>query len=150
MTNRGFAAIGLDRCKSKENLGGALRAAGCYGASMVAISGDRMGKYSTDTMRAYRHIPCLEVPDVLAAMPYGASLVVIELCEKAKPIKNFVHPEAAFYVFGPEDGSVKPEIVERAQHVIYIPTKACMNLAATVNVVLFDRLMKQKEGAIHD
>jgi len=109
-----------------------------------------MGKYSTDTMRAYRHIPCLEVATVMDAIPFGASLVVVELCERAMPIKNFVHPDAAFYVFGPEDGSVKNEVIASARHVIYIPTNACMNLAATVNVVLFDRLMKQKEGASHD
>lgn len=142
--SRGFSAIGLDRCKSKENLGGVLRAAGCYGASMVAVSGERMGKYATDTMRAYRHIPCLEVVDIMDAIPFGAIPVVIELCDRAKPINNFVHPEAAFYIFGPEDGSVKKEIIDRVPHVIQIPTKFCMNLAATVNVVLFDRLMKQK------
>lgn len=144
--SRGFAAIGLDRCKSKENLGGVLRAAGCYGASMVAVSGGRMGKYATDTMRAYRHIPCLEVVNVLDAIPFGAVPVVIELCDRAQPINNFVHPESAFYIFGPEDGSVKNEIIDRIPRVIQIPTRACMNLAATVNVVLFDRLMKRGEA----
>ena len=139
---RGFSAIGLDRCKNKENLGSVLRAAQCYGASLVVLSGGRMGKYATDTMRAYKHMPCIEHHSVIDAVPYGAIPVVVELCDRARPIKNFVHPESAYYIFGPEDGSVLKSIIDSAPIVIQIPTNFCMNLAATVNVVLFDRMMK--------
>ena len=144
---RGYAAIGLDRPKDTANLGGVLRAAQCYGASLVLLSGGRMGKYSTDTMKAYRHIPCVEVDDLLAHCPYAAIPVVVELVERAKPIFNFVHPTSAFYIFGPEDGDVAKEIVERVPLVIQIPTQGCMNLAATANVVLYDRLLKQQRAA---
>lgn len=144
---RGYAAIGLDRPKDTANLGGVLRAAQCYGASMVMLSGGRMGKYATDTMKAWRHLPCVEVADLVAHIPFGAEPVVVELCERAKPIFNFVHPHSAFYIFGPEDGSVLKEIVERMPRVIQIPTTGCMNLAATVNVVLYDRLLKQQRAA---
>lgn len=139
---RGFAAIGLDRCKDPANLGGVLRAAGCFDASLVVLGGGRMGKYATDTMRAYKHIPCIETGSVMDSVPYGAVSVVVELCDRAKPINRFVHPESAYYIFGPEDGSVAKHIVDRAQCVIQIPTLRCMNLAATVNVVLYDRLLK--------
>lgn len=142
---RGFAAIGLDRCKDPANLGGVLRAAGCYDASLVVLGGGRMGRYATDTMRAYKHIPCLETDSVMDAIPYGAVPVVVELCERAKPIQRFTHPESAYYIFGPEDGSVSKHIIDRAQCVIQIPTNRCMNLAATVNVVLYDRLMKRSK-----
>lgn len=138
---RGFAAIGLDRCKDKENLGGVLRAAGCYGAGLVVVSGGRLGKYATDTMRAYRHIPCIEA-DLLASVPFGATPVVVELTERSKSLVNFRHPESAFYIFGPEDGSVSQDIVSKVQNVVQIPIQFCMNLAATVNVVLYDRLAK--------
>lgn len=140
---RGFAAIGLDRCKSRENLGGVLRAAGCYGAGLVVLSGGRMGRYATDTMRAYKHMPCIEAEDLLATMPYGAEPVVVELTERSRSIVNFVHPDAAFYIFGPEDGSVSDAIMNRVSRVIQIPTTHCMNLAATVNVVLYDRMAKR-------
>lgn len=139
---RGFAAIGLDRCKNTANLGGVLRAAHCYGAASVAVSGGRMGKYATDTAKAYLHIPCLNVDDIMAARPFHATAVVVELCDRARSIVNFVHPEAAYYIFGPEDGSVSKRVIEQSQIVIHIPTANCMNLAATVNVVLYDRLMK--------
>jgi tRNA(Leu) C34 or U34 (ribose-2'-O)-methylase TrmL len=140
---RGFAAIALDRCKDTANLGGVLRAAQCYGAASVAVSGGRMGRYATDTMKAYRHIPCVETDDVMACIPFGAMPVVVELCDRAKSIVGFTHPESAYYIFGPEDGSVRREIIERAPLVIQIPTSFCMNLAATVNVVLYDRLAKR-------
>ncbi|MCU8306563.1 TrmH family RNA methyltransferase, partial [Vibrio vulnificus] len=54
----------------------------------------------------------------------------------------FVHPEKAIYLFGPEDGSLPQEVVDKAHHVAYIPTHGCMNLAATVNVLMYDRLAK--------
>ena len=140
---RGYAAIGLDRPKCTANLGGVLRAAGVYAASLVVVSGGRMGKYQTDTMRSYKHIPCIEADDLMKAVPYMAVPVVVEITERAKSLFSFCHPESAFYIFGPEDGSVDRRIVERCQLVVKVPTKGCMNLAATVNVVLYDRLCKQ-------
>lgn len=38
MSERGYAAIGLIRPKTPANVGAVLRAAGCYGAAMVAIA----------------------------------------------------------------------------------------------------------------
>lgn len=140
---RGFAAIGLDRCKNPMNLGAVLRAAHCYDASLVVVGGGRVAKSSTDTTKAWRHIPCMEVPSVMDGIPFGARPVVVELCDKARSLVSFVHPESAFYIFGPEDGSVLSSIVERCPLVIQIPTRFCMNLAATVNVVLYDRMMKR-------
>ena len=140
---RGFAAIGLDRIKCNHNLGGVFRAAGVFGASLVVVSGQRIGKFSTDTMKAHRHIPCVEADDLWTQIPYGAQPVVIELVEGARSLDAFIHPESAFYVFGPEDGSVKPQYVKSAAHVVQIPA-GCLNVAAAVNVVLYDRIAKQR------
>jgi tRNA(Leu) C34 or U34 (ribose-2'-O)-methylase TrmL len=68
--------------------------------------------------------------------------VAIELVEGATPLPLFKHPEEALYIFGPEDGSIEQEVVDLCDHVVYIPTIGCMNLAATVNVLLYDRLAK--------
>lgn len=140
---RGYAAIGLDRAKTPENLGGVLRAAGCYGAALVLLSGGRMGKYATDTMQMWKQIPCVAVDDLLAHTPFGCMPVAVEICDRARPLRAFSHPERAFYIFGPEDGSVSKAILERVPCVVSIPTTGCMNLAATVNVVLYDRMAKQ-------
>ena len=141
--SRGFASIGLDRPKCLANLGGVLRAAGCYGAASVHVYGERLKKVSTDTMKAYRHIPCMNVDDLMASVPFGAMPVVIEIHDRARSLVTFTHPESAFYIFGPEDGSVRKEIIERAPMVVKVPTAYCMNLAATVNVVLYDRAAKE-------
>ena len=61
---------------------------------------------------------------------------------------DFIHPEQAYYIFGPEDGSLKSEILDRCDHVVYIPTIGCMNLAATVHVVLYDRMSKSGRAVI--
>jgi tRNA(Leu) C34 or U34 (ribose-2'-O)-methylase TrmL len=75
-------------------------------------------------------------------MPEGTKIVCVELVEGAIPLPEYQHPENALYVFGPEDGNLKQSIVNQADEVVYIPTVGCMNLAATVNVLLYDRLAK--------
>jgi tRNA(Leu) C34 or U34 (ribose-2'-O)-methylase TrmL len=142
MSNRGFAAIGLINPKTNANVGGALRAAHCFGASMVAVQGDRYKRQPTDTTTAYRHIPLIRQQNIYDAIPFDCVPVVIEIVEGAVDLREYVHPERAFYIFGPEDGSVPKAIVERARDVVYIPTAYCLNLAATVNVVLYDRAVK--------
>lgn len=140
---RGYAAVGLDRCKDRANVGGVLRAAGCFGVKLVVVSGGRLGNYNTDTMKAHKQVPCLEVDDIMSVIPYGAIPVAIEITDDAKSLYNFVHPDSAFYIFGPEDGSIKKEIMDKAVVVVRIPSSHCLNLAATVNIVLYDRAMKQ-------
>jgi len=140
---RGYAAIGLCCPKTAANVGGAVRAAGCYGASLIAIHGARYyGKHKEDTQNAWKHIPVLH-GDLLDLMPVGCEPVIVELHQRAKSLVEFTHPERALYIFGPEDGSVYDSYIERTARIVQVPTKYCMNLAATVNVVLYDRLAKQ-------
>jgi len=115
---------------------------------MVAISGQRpdyyMGRLSTDTQKAYRHMPVLRVKDVFEAVPYDCIPIAVDLLPNAKNLVNFAHPERAFYIFGPEDGTLGKVITDRCKWAIQVPTTFCMNLAACVNVVLYDRLAKQQ------
>lgn len=142
---RGYSAVGLFNPKTPANLGGALRASGCYGASMVAVSGTRMarlGKLATDTQKAYRHIPTMWVDDLYDVIPYDCVPVAVDLIDGAKPLPSYKHPERAFYIFGPEDGTLGSKVTGWCRDVVYVPTNYCMNLAATVNVVLYDRAAK--------
>lgn len=141
---RGFAAIGLYRPKDANNMGGVLRAAGCYGASMVMVQGSRFGNFKTDTQKAWKHIPTIQTDDLLSVIPFGAAPIAVEFIKSAKPLPNFTHPERAFYLFGPEDGSLPADVVARCADVVYVPTEHCMNLAATVNVLLYDRMLKRQ------
>ena len=140
--SRGYAAIGLDNPKHAVNVGSAMRAAGCYGAAMVAVRGDRFGSAPTDTTKQYRHRPLLRVDDLKLVIPYDCVPVAVDLIEGAIPLTEYKHPERAFYIFGAEDATLGYRVLSWCRDIIYIPTDGCMNLAATVNVVLYDRMVK--------
>lgn len=143
---RGFASIGLYAPKTADNVGGVMRAAKVFGSKMIVVANSRIRKERSDTMCTYRHIPVLQTDDLLSCRPWHSQLVVVECIPGARELHNFVHPTSAFYVFGPEDGSVPKHIVEKAQHVIRLRAWHCLNLAATVNVVLHDRVSKRGLG----
>lgn len=68
--------------------------------------------------------------------------MAVELVDGARALPEYTHPDRALYIFGPEDGSLDQDIRDWCEDVVYIPTEGCMNLAATVNVVLYDRMAK--------
>lgn len=140
---RGYCGIGLDNPKSAVNVGSALRAAGCFGAAFVAASGKRFGAGPTDTMKVYRHLPFLRPNDVFDLLPYDCIPVAVDLIPGAIPLQEYKHHERAYYIFGAEDATLGDRILSRCRDVVYVPTNGCMNLAATVNVVLYDRMAKQ-------
>ena len=142
---RGFAAIGLVQPKWEANVGGVLRAAQCYGASLIVIEGKRFDRQAADTTKAWRHTPVLSLDDVMLGCSYSAIPVAVELCDNAEPLPSYIHPERAYYIFGPEDGSVPRRVLDRCAARVQVPTRFCMNLAATVNVVLYDRMAKRVE-----
>ena len=139
---RGYAAIGLDNPKTSVNVGSALRAAGVYGAVFVAASGWRYGSGPTDTMKHYRHLPLLRPNDVFDLLPYDCVPVAVDLIEGATPLNEYQHPERAYYIFGAEDATLGDRVLSKCRDVVFVPTNGCMNLAATVNVVLYDRMAK--------
>ncbi|MBQ0777042.1 MAG: RNA methyltransferase [Pseudomonas sp.] len=140
-----FISIGLINPKSPSNVGAVMRAAGCYQVNEVRYTGgryDRASRFHTDTKNISLSIPLTGVTDLLGDLPDGTSVVCVELVEGATALPLFAHPDNALYVFGPEDGSLDQALVDHADAVVYVPTVGCMNLAATVNVVLYDRLAK--------
>lgn len=150
-------AIGLTNPKSPSNVGAVMRAAGCYQVDEVLYTGQRYAqaaKFSTDTKNVSARIPLTSVKSFIKEKSQNQhvhqQLVCIELVEGATPLPHFTHPESALYVFGPEDGTLSQEVIDQADHVVYIPTHGCMNLAATVNVVLYDRLAKSSELIAND
>ncbi len=137
--------LGLTNPKSPTNVGSVMRASGCYGVDSVVYTGERYeraAQYNTDTHKSSHEIPLSQVDDLLTAVPEGATIVCVELVEGATPLPAYQHPDNAFYIFGPEDGNIQQKTINRVDDVVYIPTVGCMNLAATVNVLLYDRLAK--------
>ena len=146
LTERGFGCIALDRPTDGVNVGHALRAALGFGARMVILGGAdpkiNVRKLSTDPARTYRHVPVLEVDDIFDAMPNDCTPVAIEITDDAVDLVDFVHPERACYVFGPENGSISCAILKKCQAVVKISTAVSLNLGMTVNIVMYDRLAK--------
>jgi len=143
------AYIGLTDPKTPDNVGAVMRAAGCYEAAGVNYTGERFNravargqKLHTDTKNVSRRIPLDHISSFKDAMPEGATPVAIELVEGAASLIDYQHPSNAYYIFGPEDKSLDKDVVAWCKDVIYVPTVGCMNLAATVNVVLYDRIAK--------
>ncbi len=140
-----FLGIGLVNPKSPTNVGSVMRAAGCYSVDKVLYTGgryDRAAEFYTDTHQMASQIPLQHVDDLIAAVPTETRVVCVELVEGAQSLPLYEHAVNALYLFGPEDGSIDQHIIDRAHDVVYVPTVMCMNLAASVNVLLYDRLAK--------
>lgn len=67
--------------------------------------------------------------------------VCVEITDTATRLTAFVHPRDAVYVFGPEDGDVPAWARSLCHHVVRIPSanRVPLNLAAAVNITLYDR-----------
>lgn len=137
--------ICLTNPKSPSNVGAILRAAGCYQIPELLYTGNRYNKakkHATDTQNVGSDITVRHVESFLDEKPTDVKLVCIDFVEGATPLPTFQHPEKAYYVFGPEDGSLKQDIINEADYVVYMPTVGSLNLAAAANVVLYDRAAK--------
>jgi len=145
VSSSALVIIGLCDPKSPTNVGAVLRAAGCYQANEVRYTGERFDralKYQTDTKNAKANTPLRHFDKLTSDLPADTKIVCVELVEGATRLPIFEHPERAIYLFGPEDSSIPQALVDQADHVLYVPTTGCMNLAASVNVLLYDRLAK--------
>lgn len=151
VTARGFAAIALFRPKSDGNIGGAIRAAGVFGAKLVVIGAARTvaqrGRVErTEPRSTHRHIPVQWLPDVFDGIPHDCATVAVEIAAHAVSLPNFQHPERAYYVFGAEDGGLPNALRDVCDHVVQIPAGS-LNLSAAVNVVLYSRVAQRGDGA---
>ncbi|GAA6133601.1 RNA methyltransferase [Oceaniserpentilla sp. 4NH20-0058] len=149
LENKTSVSIGLINPKDAQNVGSVLRAIGCYEADDVYYTGNRYAyalKHNTDTHNIQSTTDITKVDDLIDVpskyMTPCTKIVCIELVEGATPLPEFEHPESALYIFGPEDGNIGQKIINQADEVVYVPTIGCMNLAATANVVLYDRMAK--------
>ncbi len=152
--NESNVCIGLINPKSPDNVSSVMRAAGNFRVDSVFYTGKRypralMRNPDIPDMRRKvgQAIPLTEVSCLLDIAPLKIPLVCVEFAENAIALPDYQHPEKAFYIFGPEDGTISQDVIDRADAVVYVPTIGCMNLAATVNVLLYDRLTKSFQGS---
>ena len=151
--------IGLINPKSPENVSSVMRSAGNFGVSHVLSTGSRYDRairmnpvIPNMSRKVGEDIPLSGVECLIDSVPSDMKIVCVEFAENAIPLPAYQHPENAFYIFGPEDSSITQDIINRADDVVYVPTNGCMNLSATVNVLLYDRLAKlfSSSDSVHD
>src|SRR3569833_1932059 len=143
-------AIALINPKYPHNVGGVVRAASCYGASHVFYTGERMlDQVSTlsrlpreERMKGYRDVEWRHEEFFLDILDRDITPVAGEFRRYAESLFDFVHPEKAVYIFGPEDGGIDGATLSRSHRFVVVPTYHSMNLASAVNVVLYDRAAK--------
>lgn len=145
MIDRGFSIVALHSPKTAVNVGSVIRAGGIFGVKSVIYTGKRFKKgFVTDPVKHHKQMPVINVPNLEDYIPMGCVPVAVDLVDGARSILTYKHPRNAFYIFGPEDGTLGSKHLSICKDVIYIPTDGCLNLACSVNVVLYDRMAKQE------
>jgi tRNA(Leu) C34 or U34 (ribose-2'-O)-methylase TrmL len=148
---RGHApAVVLIDPKYPHNVGAALRACSCWGIGQLWWTGDRVSVDvprgerlpREERMKGYRFVTMIRDDRVFDRFD-AATPVAVEIRPASESLATFEHPEDALYVFGPEDGSLPKPIRLLCHRFVVIPTHHCLNLAAAVNVVLYDRRLKR-------
>lgn len=142
---RGYYGIGIERGKSPLNIGTLWRSAFVYGAAFIFTIGKRYPHQASDTLNTWKHVPLYEYADVddfALHRPIECPLIVVELDERAVPLVTFKHPERAIYVLGAEDNGVSKSLRSRAQVIVQLPGRFCLNVAVAGSIVQYDRAAK--------
>ena len=143
-------AIVLINPKYPHNVGGVVRAASNFDFKQVWFTGDRVSLKPEkgtrlpreERMKGYQDVELRQHNYPLECFE-DAVPVAVELRPGCEQLPEFEHPENAVYLFGPEDGSIKSVFLQHCHRFVVIPSQHCLNLAAAVNVVLYDRMIKE-------
>lgn len=157
-------AILLINPKQANNVGSILRACSCYGIRQLWYTGTRVdlgftkhqraiknssaGKFRLpreERMKGYAECRIHEYDRPFDMFP-DVVPIAIEILPGTVPLPQFEHPHNALYVFGPEDGSLNGSVLGRCHQFVSIPSRHCLNLAAAVYTVLYDRQVKCSPG----
>lgn len=144
-------AIALVNPKYPANVGKAIRTASCFGIKQVWFTGNRVSlvadkKYRLpreERMKGYKEVELRQHDYFFNEYDRGkVTPVAVEVRNNSELLPDFIHPENALYVFGPEDGSLTSVHLQHCHRFLVIPSKHCLNLAMAVSIVLYDRMAK--------
>lgn len=145
--NRGYFGIGIYHVKSRVNIGTLWRSAHQLGAAFIFTVGKRYSQQSSDTCKAWRHVPLYHystIDDLITALPYSCSLIGIEM--GGVPLGGYSHPERATYLLGAEDHGLPAAIIERCHHLISIEAvnTESYNVAVAGSLVMYQRFLSYR------
>jgi tRNA(Leu) C34 or U34 (ribose-2'-O)-methylase TrmL len=145
------AAVLLVEPKYPRNLAGIVRTCASYGVPDLTYTGERMRRSISELdrlpreerMKGYSSVRWghMDAP-FTHYVGLGYVPVAVEVRENSEMLQNFVHPEDALYVFGPEDGGLGHVSLRHCHRFVAVPTLHCLNLGITVATVLYDRMAK--------
>lgn len=140
---RGYVGVGIEGVSKPMNLGALMRTAYAFEANFLFSIGAHQKVrevYKADTAKTAENLPYFEFRDLHEFMlPQKCQLVGIELTDDAVDLPIFVHPRSCAYVLGREKGSISPDLLDRCDHIVKIPTKFCINVSLAGALVLYDR-----------
>ncbi|MBF0251820.1 MAG: RNA methyltransferase [Alphaproteobacteria bacterium] len=142
---RGYFGVGVERISKSMNAGAIFRTAHAFGASFmftVAAQYNQDKGGLADTSNALTHMPFYRFPALDGMrLPEDCRLVGVELTDQSIELPSFRHPTRCAYVLGPERGSLSPEMVEKCEFVVKIPTTFCINVSVAAALVMYDRTL---------
>jgi len=145
-----YFGIGIYKPKFNENIGTLWRSAYLLGAAFIFIIKNKHFKYSTDTPKTWRQIPCYEWNEII--LPIDSQLIGIEMdnqFSKIVELPKFSHPKIALYILGNESYGLPKEILSLCTSCISIPCakKQSYNVSSAGTLVMYDRFIKlNKKG----
>lgn len=145
----------LQNPKYSQNVASAIRGCACFGITTLRFTGERFHPDKLDRfprefrMKDYKTVNIAHDDRPFDSFPELVP-VCVELLPGAVSLPQFQHPPNAMYVFGPEDGSVNQVFRRHCHFFVQIPSVHCLNLAAALNVVLYDRQSKENSDGSHN
>ena len=148
---RGFFGVGVESISKEANAGAIMRTANAFGASYMFTVGSPLHLSNltwTDTSKTFLHCPLFQYDHFSdITFPEKTTLVGVELTDESVNLPSFKHPLQAVYMFGPEMGSLSPEIQQQCDFMVKIPTQYCVNVSVAAALIMYDRAMSYGDYA---
>ena len=142
----GYFGIGVENLKYTANLGTLWRSAINLGADFIFVIGKRYRHQTSDTVKAFRHIPMFQyesIDDFI--IPQECRLIGVEILPQSVDLVTFNHPNRAVYLLGAEDHGLSARAIERCHSIVKFDSNFCMNVSCAGSILMWDRKFKRNE-----